>query len=438
MEATTREADLAMTYQESLDYIASLAPRGWRLGLDRMAEFARRADIRTDGVTPKYIHVAGTNGKGSVTAYLQSLLVAHGYRTGAFFSPYVYDPRERIQFGHEMISEEDFARITTELRPIAESFSDTEYDGITEFEFKTAVGFRYFQEMSCQFVALEVGLGGRLDATNIVQTASGIIVSIGLDHVAILGHTLQEIAHEKAGIMKGQPIAVGELPKEAAQEVDEQGGRVGSILSTIGRNFWIKDIDWDGEKGSAIVTPLEEYAWIEPGIKGVRQLHNAALAIRGMELATHGRLDPDLVRIAIEETRAPGRFEVRAGTPNWILDGAHNAEAAAVLRDSLHQEFPDRQFTLITNMVGGHEPEPFYRQFEGLLERIIVAPIDFHRATPVTEMVAKLRSIFPELEIMGTDSAIRAIELARTQTSDVLVTGSYYLVGDIGRTLAGC
>lgn len=427
-----------MTYQESLDYIASLAPRGWRLGLDRMTEFARRADIRTDGVTPKYIHVAGTNGKGSVTAYLQSLLVAHGYRTGAFFSPYVYDPRERIQFGHEMISEEDFARITTELKPIAESFSDTEFGGITEFEFKTAVGFRYFQEMSCQYVALEVGLGGRLDATNIVQTASGIIVSIGLDHVAILGHTLQEIAHEKAGIMKGQPVAVGELPKEAAKEVDEQGGRVGSILSTIGRNFWIKDIDWDGEKGCAIVTPLEEYAWIEPGIKGVKQLHNAALAIRGMELATHGRLDPDLVRIAIEETRAPGRFEVRAGTPNWILDGAHNAEAAAVLRDSLHQEFPDRKFTLITNMVGGHEPEPFYRQFEGLLERIIVAPIDFHRATLVTEMVAKLRSIFPELGVMGTDSAIRAIELARTQARDVLVTGSYYLVGDIGRTLAGC
>lgn len=423
-----------MTYEESLAYIASLAPRGWRMGLDRMAEFARRAGIQTDAPWPRYVHVAGTNGKGSVTAYLQSLFDAHGYRTGAFFSPYVYDPRERIQFGGELISEDDFARITTELLPIAEAFTETEFGGITEFEFKTAVGFRYFQEQSCQYVALEVGLGGRLDATNIVKTAAGVIVSIGYDHMSILGNTLTEIAHEKAGIMKGQPMVIGELPKEAAVEVDREGERTGSILSTLGRNFWIKPCEWGGEKGLAVITPLEEYPWIEPGIAGVRQLHNAALAIRAAEFATQGKLDSDLVRIALSETRAPGRFEMRGvGRQIWIFDGAHNAEAGEVLAESLKEEFPDWKYTLITNMVAGHEPEAFYRHLKGLIDKVIVAPIDFHRATPVPEMAAKIRSMWPGVTVLEASSPQHAIELAQGSLPAVLVSGSFYLVGEIGR-----
>lgn len=425
-----------MTYSEALEYIASLAPRGWRMGLDRMQEFARRADIMVSG-GPKYVHVAGTNGKGSVTAYLQGLFEAHGYRTGAFFSPYVYEPRERIQFGHQMISEDDFARLTTELSPIAESLSDTEFGGITEFEFKAAVGFRYFQEMSCQFVALEVGLGGRLDATNIVETEAGVIVSIGHDHMNILGHSLREIAHEKAGIIKGQPMVIGELPKEAAAEVNSEGERAGSIMSTFGRNFWLKDCEWGGESGMAVITPLQEYPWIKPGIVGVRQLHNAALAIRAAEFATHGPLDPDLVQIALNETRAPGRFEYRQlGSQNWILDGAHNEEAARVLRETLTAEHPERRFTLITNMVGGHEPADFFRELDGVIERIIVAPIDFHRATAVSEMAGVLRGLFPSLPVREACTVEGAIEAAREAGAPVLVTGSFYLVGDIGRALA--
>lgn len=424
-----------MTYPEALAYLASLAPRGWRMGLDRMQEFARRADILIEG-GPKYVHVAGTNGKGSVTAYLQSLFEAHGYRTGAFFSPYVYKPRERIQFGHELISESDFAQLTTDLLPIAESLSDTEFGGITEFEFKAAIGFRYFQEMSCQYVALEVGLGGRLDATNIVKTEAGVIVSIGHDHMSILGHTLTEIAHEKAGIMKGQPIVVGELPKEAAEEVNREGERTNSILSSFGRNYWLKDCSWGDEQGMAVITPLAEYPWIQPGITGVRQLQNAAIAIRAAEFATHGALDPDLTRIAIEETRAPGRFEVReVGGRTWILDGAHNEEAAQVLRQTLEKEFPSESFTLVTNMVAGHEPGDFYRELEGLIQTVIVAPIDFHRATPTDQMAETLKALWPGVEIKIAASPGDAIAIANATEQKILVTGSFYIVGEVGRAL---
>jgi dihydrofolate synthase / folylpolyglutamate synthase len=208
-----------MDYQQAQDYIASLAQRGWRLGLDRMTEFAARADLvgsLGDGDSPKFIHVAGTNGKGSVTAMLQSCLVDQGHRTGAFFSPYVVDPRERIQFGREMISKEDLAAIATKLMPIGESLSETEFGGVTEFEFKTAMGFEYWKQKECDWVALEVGLGGRLDATNIITPASSAIVSISYDHVSILGETLAEIAREKAGVIKpGRPVVVGEMPDEA-------------------------------------------------------------------------------------------------------------------------------------------------------------------------------------------------------------------------------
>src|SRR5579885_2264045 len=137
-----------MTYEEALAYIAGLAPRGWRLGLDRMQAFVdkiRLQDSLGAAGGPQYIHVAGTNGKGSVTAYLQSILVCAGHRTGAFFSPFVYDPRERVQFDMEYISKGDLAKLTEELIPIAESFSETEFGGITEFEFKTALGFLYWK-----------------------------------------------------------------------------------------------------------------------------------------------------------------------------------------------------------------------------------------------------------------------------------------------------
>ncbi|HEY0866603.1 MAG TPA: hypothetical protein VGE01_04465, partial [Fimbriimonas sp.] len=220
-----------MTYPEALAYVSGLEPRGWRLGLDRMQAFIDRAGLsqnvgRPPGTDPagkpgaRFIHVAGTNGKGSVTAFLQSMLVEHGYRTGAFFSPYVVDPRERVQFGRSLISESDFASVVAHLKPIAESFSETEFGGITEFEFKTAVGVEYWRRKRCEWVALEVGLGGRLDATNVVHPACSAIVSIGYDHTQILGDTLEKIAFEKAGIVKPEtPLVVGDVPEPARRVI---------------------------------------------------------------------------------------------------------------------------------------------------------------------------------------------------------------------------
>ncbi|MEQ1822464.1 MAG: Mur ligase family protein [Fimbriimonadaceae bacterium] len=408
-----------MDYESALAYVASLAPRGWRFGLDRMTEFARRASF----VPPddcQFVHIAGTNGKGSVTAYVQSLFVELGFKTGAFFSPYVYDPRERVQLGRDLIAEEDFARIVTQLIPFADSFSETEFGGITEFEFKTAVGFQFWNEKGCKRVALEVGLGGKLDATNIIETSVPVIVSIGLDHTSILGNTIREIATEKAGIIKQTPAICG-LVSDEARSVIRQAAN--NDVIEFGRDIFVED--------NSITTPRARYEGLTTGVKGKLQMHNAALAIAAVEVMEDSALDPAAVSRAIASAKVPGRFEVRdIGGQTWILDGAHNRAAAQVLAGSLPSGL-----ILLTNMVAGHDALEFYEPILPFVEQVIVCPIDFHRAREVDEIVALLREVCDK-PITPTESVADAVRVACGLNSPVLVTGSFYLVGEVGRHLS--
>lgn len=418
-----------MNYEESVRYLEMLAPRGWRLGLDRMAEFARRAGLDDNlGQGPtKYVHIAGTNGKGSVTAYVQSLLVEGGFRTGAFFSPYVYDLRERVQFGRDLIPKEDFARIATDLRPVAESFSEADFGGVTEFEFKTAIGFRYWKEMNCEAVALEVGLGGRLDSTNIVDPACSVIVSIGLDHTAILGETLAEIAFEKAGIIKpGRPTVAGDLPREAAEVIEAVCTERASPLWRLGTDVVVE------AKGGPVnvTTPKGTLFGLEPGIPGVHQPHNLAVAIAALHAADLLPAEP-LVRRGASMAKAPGRMESRTFRGREvILDGAHNADASAALAQSLG----NRTFALVTGMVAGHDPVAFYSPIARIVGKAFGAPIDFHRAVPPQDLAAQLRDVVA-IDLHPKASVAGAMEAAYETGLPILVTGSFYLVGEVGRFL---
>ena len=419
-----------MTYEEASSYIASLEPRGWRLGLDRMQEFVSRAGLE-DAIGglggPQFIHVAGTNGKGSTTAYLQSLMDEAGFCTGAFFSPYVVDPRERIQFGRDLIPEEEFALLTEELIPPAESLTETAFGGITEFEFKTALAFLFWKRKQCEWVALEVGLGGRLDATNVVQPAATIIVSIALDHMQFLGETLSEIAYEKAGVIKaGIPCMVGELPPEAYRVVEQRAADVGAPLWRFG-----KEIRWsDG----TVITPRREHFGIRPGIIGARQEINVSLAIAAMDaVGISGTADQ--VSEGARRAYAPGRFEQRIiqGT-TVVFDGAHNAESALVLRQSLNEHYPGRGIILVTNMLQGHELAPFYLPLRAKAAH--VAPIDFHRRRGVGETAVELRELMTDVtEHDSVKGALMAAVEKAAHDDVVVVTGSFYLVGEALRSL---
>lgn len=416
-----------MTYSEALAYIASLAPRGWRFGIDRMHAFCEAAGLRPylgAEPLPNYIHVAGTNGKGSTTAFTQSILVEAGANTGAYFSPYVVDPRERIQLGREYIGPEELADLVVELRPIAESFTDTPFGGISEFEFKTAVGFRCWQRHACDWIALEVGLGGSLDATNVVTSRAGIIVSIGLDHVKILGETLGEIAREKAGIIKPRvPVIVGEMANEPRWVIEAVARSRQAPIWQYGR-----DVHWEN---GTIRTPNRTVHDVRPALVGERQGHNMALAVAALEAAGFEMTD-EQIRLGAERAYVPGRFEQLAVEGRTvILDGAHNADAAQVLIKTLDQTYPGRSLVLVTNMLTGHEFDTFY---DGLVERtrsVHVVPIDFIRARPVEETTQALADLFGEIHPHATVAQGIAAALSDARPDEiVLVTGSFYLVGE--------
>lgn len=398
-----------------------------------MAEFARRIGLQNslgEPGGPQFIHVAGTNGKGSVTAMIQSCLIEQGFRTGAFFSPYVVDPRERVQFGREMISELDIAEIATKLLPIGESLSETDFGGVTEFEFKTALGFEFWRQKKCDWVALEVGLGGRLDATNIIEPAASAIVSISYDHVSILGNTLQEIAYEKAGIIKsGKPVVVGEMPAEAFGEIEKVANDQGSPLWKVGR-----DVTWTKTgKGVQISTPGSTIE-VAPSLFGDIQLHNAAVAYAAMELAGALKSEGDVKR-GFASAFIPGRFQrIEFGGKRFICDGAHNADSAVVLAKLLAQAKVEPKIC-VTGMLLGHSPQDFYGPLNDLVTDFYVCPIDFHRAMNPEDLANEMRQMgLKATQFETVEAALRAACLVE-DVEDILVCGSFYLVGEVMQQL---
>lgn len=451
-----------MTYPEALAYVLSLQAKGWRMGLDRIQELVRRTDelrstmagsnLRSTEVKPKiqypkphtvqqtqsdpaFFHVAGTNGKGSVTRYVHSILHEAGHRVGGYYSPYVYEPRERIQFGGDPILEEDYAKTVSDLMLVAETMATPEFGGgVSKFEFETAMGLLYWQRKGCEFVALEVGMGGRLDATNIVHPAASAIVSIGLDHTAYLGDTLAQIAREKAGIIKpGVPVIVGAVPDEAWEAIEPIAKKHGAPLWSVGREIALAS----SANVWTVTTPNRCIEGLLPGIPGVKQPENVAIALAMLDAA--GVDVPEAaLREGVSRARLPGRFELRSvGGDRVILDGAHNAEAAQVLADTFIEHCPGETAVLLTGMLEGHDPVAFYQRLSGCFSEAHVSPIDFHRALPPKEVKQALEKLeIPSESYQSVEEAVSAaLDSARRQQAVLLVAGSFYLLGEVGPLL---
>lgn len=414
----------AVTYEEALGALNGLEGRGWRLGLDRMQAFIERAGLIPALSNKGYVHVAGTNGKGTTTAFVESVLRHQGWRTGAFYSPYVVDYRERIQAEGRLIEPQEVADLVEELLPVGESLADTEFGGATKFEMEAAMGFAYWEKKRCDWVALEVGLGGRLDATNVVTPSVCIIVSIGLDHTSILGKTIEEIAAEKAGIIKpGVPVVVGEMPPEAEAVIRAVAEEKGAPCFPIRGSYGLTPSGW------AVHIPGDPIFNLQPTLTGARIGHNLALAVFACYLAGAIRFKGDELERGIREAWLPGRYDVREvrGT-KVIFDGAHNADAARILVKSLPG--PVR---LVSNMLSGHEVAPFYEAFRGVAVGVEVAPIDSPRAMAVEETVAVITGL--GIPARGHTSVSAALGAAiAAGDAAVVVCGSNYLVGDALRT----
>lgn len=406
------------TYAEAVAYISSLEKRGWRLGLDRMRELLRRLDNPHDG--QKFLHVAGTNGKGSVTAYIQAILCEMGLRAGGYFSPYVYDFRERIQICGEMIPEQDVARLTGVLAPVSDALECTEYGGPTEFEFKTAMGFLFWRERACDAVALEVGLGGRLDATNVVDPVVSVITSISLDHREHLGDTVEQIAAEKAGIVKpGRPVVCG--AGAGAGVVREVADAVGAPLWELGAEVRYGD---DGAGALWVETPVDRLGGLRPAMVGKCQRANVALAIGAIH-AGGWRPEERAVREAVAKTRLPGRLEPLGDPPRLFLDGAHNPAAMEAVLEELAGCGVE---VAIWSAAVGHDAGATLATLTARLPSVIACPMLHPRGLPPGEVRTLATGHGAGYAASVGDGLAEALSLSPGRP--ILVTGSFYLLAE--------
>lgn len=402
-----------MTYPEAIEFLHGLSQFGAKLGLDnprRLAELAGNPHGRL-----RFIHVAGTNGKGSTCAMLESVYRAAGLRVGLYTSPHLVSFAERIQVNRRLIPEADAARLAGELRALLPAFGAGHPP--TFFEVVTVMALKYFAEQQCDLVVWETGMGGRLDATNIVTPLASVITNIQFDHERWLGRTLAEIAAEKAGIIKpGVPCVTGATAPEALSVIAATAKERGSPLTQVGEE--------DAQRGEAAELRLP--------LAGAHQRRNAAVA-----LATVRVLQPVLpapaeaVRSGLANVQWAGRSQrvERPGGGVLLLDGAHNPGGIAALCDTLATEFPGRRPVFIVGVMEDKDWGAMSRLLAPSASRILVAPVASARRLDPEQAAAACRAVAPELPVQTCDSLGDA--LRRTEREPLtVVTGSLYLIGE--------
>lgn len=439
-----------MKYEDALAYMDWLTTLGWQPGLGRFAELCKRLGEPQDRF--KSVHVAGTNGKGSTTAMIAGILRHAGCKTGMYVSPYVYDIRERVQIDGRMISEDDFSRLVEYMIPYAEELGRTEFGHPTEFEVKTALGFLYFAEQNVDLAVLEVGLGGRLDATNVVTPMVSVITSIGLDHTDRLGTTIPEIAFEKAGIVKPNGHLVTAVTDPAAFDVicrvcEERNSilwQVAQPADSVAR-FVVRPIGRQDRPQTNMVLPASRmeplrvegvgrvYDDLEVGMRGEFQYANAATAIGTVEaLMRKGIEVPEsAIRSGLRDTRMPGRMEIVHRNPTVILDGAHNQSAASALASAIVGEFVYERLILVMGIASGHSVTDVIGTLAPYADVLIATAASNPRAMPAKSIAEAARGLVREIEIVEpvNQAVERALEIASPHDL-VLVTGSFYVVGE--------
>lgn len=393
-----------MNDQESIDWLYSTQAFGIKLGLENARRLLRETGIDPDRPGAAVLHVAGTNGKGSVCAVAERILRDAGVKTGLFTSPHLVAYRERIRVNGAMIPGEAVSRGLARLRELVRDWDPHP----TFFELSLALAMRHFRDERCEAIVLETGMGGRLDATNAVRSDVAVITPIGLDHQQWLGDTIREIAGEKAGILKpGVPVIIGELHPDARDVVGRRALRLGIPCLEA--------------------HPLPE-DWAT-GLKGPHQRGNAALAVEAACRIEERRLTLEGIRASVAGAFWPGRFQQIDGT--FVLDGAHNPAAAAVLRQTWQGEFGEEKAHLVFGAVGSKDVAGVFRELLPIVASVTLVPVKSERRLAVEEMKAFLTAAggghLPQAEFATLSEAVAG---ARDRGGKTLVAGSLFLVGE--------
>ncbi|MFB0545306.1 MAG: folylpolyglutamate synthase/dihydrofolate synthase family protein [Anaerolineae bacterium] len=462
-----------LTYKEALNYIYSFtdyekkssyryAPENFDLGrMERLLALLDNPHRRF-----KSIHIAGTKGKGSTSAMIASILNAAGYKTGLYTSPHLHTFRERIRIGRELISEEAVADLIQRLRPLV-----SQVEGLTTFEIITALAFAYFAQEGVDFAVLEVGMGGRLDATNVVEPLVAVITSISYDHTHILGHTLTLIAREKAGIIKpGAPVISAPQDPEAMAAIEEVVQERGALLFRVdGHWAWqLETADLEGQLFSVrLADPRGHVLWqamdrvhsnpiVSPTygllsrrrllhlyripLLGRHQLVNTTTAIAITDLlgSMGFEISENAISQGLRDVRWPGRLEILSRKPFLIADSTHNADSASKLVAALKEYFPYQHLILVFGASSDKDIDGMFRELLPHAQHVIITRSDHPRAADPRQLGRKARE-HGCLPIVCDDLAValeQALDLAGRDDL-ICATGSIFIVAGVREVWAG-
>jgi dihydrofolate synthase / folylpolyglutamate synthase len=406
-----------MTYAEAIQFLYGLQVFGARPGLETTRQLSALAGHPQNEL--RFVHVAGTNGKGSTCAMLESIYRAAGLRVGLFTSPHLVSFRERIQVNRQLIGEADVVRLVAELKALLPADQSS---SITLFEFVTVMALRYFAEQKCDLVILETGLGGRLDATNIVTPLASVITNISLDHQAWLGDTLAKIATEKAGVIKpGVPVVTTECGIEAFAVIERTARESTSPLTRV-----------ESHPPSILFPPRSVAPKLgEAGsssLPGEHQRTNAALAVATVKvLQKTFPVGDEQIAAGLARVKWPGRLQLitRPNGQRVLLDGAHNIAGVETLRAAIRsEEVP----TLILGMLGDKDWRPMCETLAPLAARILLVPVDSARTAKPEELAVVCRMANPRAEVLCMKNLTHALENA-ADDKFIVIAGSLYLIG---------
>jgi dihydrofolate synthase/folylpolyglutamate synthase len=427
---------LDRAYRETVDYLYALQKHGIKLALSNSATLmALMGDPHRKF---RSVHVAGTNGKGSTSAFIASMLQAAGYRVGLYTSPHLVSFTERIRINNVLITEAKVVELAGRVRDVARKA--TSPDGTcslnpTFFEVTTAMAFTYFADEGVDLVVIEVGMGGRLDSTNVITPLVSVITNIELEHTEFLGTALTQIAGEKAGIIKqGVPVVTGATQREVITVIEQEAAAQQAAVYRLSRDFLPGPVaaqrgqvfDYRGIKSS--------YENVRINMLGRYQVDNACLALASIECLrnTGVIVDEAAVRRGLEQVRWEGRLELVARKPDIYLDGAHNPASAQKLAATVREMRPAYGRTiLIIGILGDKDYEGIMSALVPLADHVVVTKPQYSRAMDVRSLASEIQKRHGSVETAETvREAIAAAGKAASRDDLVLITGSLYVVGD--------
>jgi dihydrofolate synthase / folylpolyglutamate synthase len=379
------------TYEQAIDWIHARLRLGIKPGLTRMEWMLERLDHPERRI--KTIHIGGTNGKGSTVTFLRSILQGAGYRVGTFTSPYFEQFNERISINGQPINDQELIELTNVIKPLADELDQTELGGPTEFEVITAMSLYYFAKMSPVDVAIyEVGLGGRFDSTNVIHPLLSIITSIGLDHTAILGDTYEQIAFEKAGIIKnGVSVITGVDQPEALDVIRKKAIECKSPLYLLGDEFSTSSREslHRGEKFS-FSSMFGHIQNLKTTMIGSHQVDNAACAVMASHVLANYysfMIEEKHIREGLTQAYWPGRLEILSENPLVLIDGAHNEEGINALARELNSRYADKKISILFAALKDKKLDKMIATLEEATDQLTFTTFDFPRAASAEELM---------------------------------------------------